>query len=409
MSNCILFLDMNSYFASVEQEVTPEARGRPLVVAPAGAVDSACCIAASIEAKRHGARTGMTVGEARRACPGLIVAPSRPRLYIEYHHRIVKAVETIAPVHRIESIDEMYCVLGRRERERPEEIARRVKQTIRTLVGEHLRCSIGLAPNRFLAKVGTELQKPDGLVRIRAEDLPHALFGLKLRDLPGIGPRMDEHLRRSGVATVQRLCELSEGEMADLWGSVVGRYWWIWLRGGETRERATRRRSIGHQHVLPPDLRTDEGAWGVAVRLLAKAASRLRAMRYWAERLSLTIETARGSHRRGWSAGALLEGGCQDTVTLAAALRAMWLDRPAGVPLFVDVTLHDLIGDASVTQPLFPEQRRRTDLARLTDVLDAKHGRHTLYPASMHATRDAAPGGIAFAHVPDLDLADSVR
>src|SRR5208337_4195962 len=108
-----LFVDLNSYFASVEQEVRPELRGRPVAVVPMMA-DTTCCIAASYQAKAHGVKTGTLVGEARRICPGLQLVEARHELYVEYHHRIVAAVEQCVPVTAVLSIDEMGCrLLGR--------------------------------------------------------------------------------------------------------------------------------------------------------------------------------------------------------------------------------------------------------------------------------------------------------
>src|ERR1017187_6716493 len=123
-----LFVDMNSYFASVEQDARPELRGHPVAIVPMMA-DSTCCIAASYEAKACGVKTGTIVAEAKRLCPGLVLVEARHELYVAYHHRIVEAVESCLPVTAVLSIDEMACRL--RGRERPLvaalELGRRVK------------------------------------------------------------------------------------------------------------------------------------------------------------------------------------------------------------------------------------------------------------------------------------------
>src|SRR5271163_5284545 len=110
-----LFLDLNSYFASVEQELRPELRGRPVAVVPLFA-DSTCCIAASYEAKAFGVRTGTTVGDAKTLCKGIELIEARHEVYVEYHHKIIHAVETCVPVTAVMSIDEMACRLIGRER-----------------------------------------------------------------------------------------------------------------------------------------------------------------------------------------------------------------------------------------------------------------------------------------------------
>ncbi len=110
-----LFVDLNSYFASVEQEARPELRGRPVGVVPMMA-DTTCCIAASYEAKAFGVRTGTIVADAKRMCPEIVLVEGRHELYTEYHHRVVEAVESCVPVTAVCSIDEMACRLMGRER-----------------------------------------------------------------------------------------------------------------------------------------------------------------------------------------------------------------------------------------------------------------------------------------------------
>ena len=110
-----LFVDMNSYFASVEQDTRPELRGRPVAIVPMMA-DTTCCLAASYEAKAFGVKTGTIVADAKRLCPGLVLVEARHELYVQYHHRIVEAVESCLPVTAVLSVDEMACRLMGRER-----------------------------------------------------------------------------------------------------------------------------------------------------------------------------------------------------------------------------------------------------------------------------------------------------
>src|ERR1700694_1235267 len=175
-----LFVDMNSYFASVEQEVQPRLRGKPTVVVTVD-VDSTVCIAASYEAKGFGVSTGTKLGLAREKCPHLEIVVARHEIYVDYHNRIREAIESCLHVSKVVSVDEMECRLMGREC-RPNNavaLAKKVKQAIRDKAGPTLRCSIGLAPNRFLAKTASNMQKPDGLFAITEKQLPHILFSLK--------------------------------------------------------------------------------------------------------------------------------------------------------------------------------------------------------------------------------------
>ena len=285
-----LFLDLNSYFASIEQELRPELRGQPVAVVPVLA-DTTCCIAASYEAKARGVKTGSLVSEARRLCPEIQLVEARHQLYVSYHHAIVQAVESCLPVAVVMSIDEMACRLIGREQivENAVQIAERMKHAIREQVGKTLRCSVGIAPNRFLAKVASDLQKPDGLVVIGAGDLPQILHGLKLQDLPGIGHRMHRRLSQHGIHTVQQLCALPMPEMRRIWSGIVGERFWHWLGGDDVAEPPTQRATVGHSHVLPPELRSDEGAYAVAQKLVQKAVARMRRMQYWAGGLTVSL------------------------------------------------------------------------------------------------------------------------
>lgn len=256
-----LFLDMNSYFASVEQQVQPHLHGKPTAVVTVDA-DSTVCIAASYEAKAFGVSTGTALGEARKKCPDLNVVVARHEIYVEYHEKIKAAVEqNCLHVSKIISIDEMECRLRGRDRQIPnaQDLARQVKQAIRS-VGETLRCSVGLAPNRFLAKIASNMKKPDGLVTLTANQLPQILFSLKPRDLPGIGHQMEKRLLNQGITTMEQLWRLDMDQMTQLWGGVLGTRFWLKLRGVDFDERESHQSSISHQHVLPPDLRTHEQA-----------------------------------------------------------------------------------------------------------------------------------------------------
>ncbi len=177
-----LFLDLNGFFASCEQQEAPALRGKPVIVVQT-LTDSAVAIAASYAAKASGIKTGTIVREARRLCPAVIPVQANHRLYSEYHERILKAVDTCLPVEKIMSIDEMACRLMGTERQVAvaRELALKVKRALGEQVGECLTCSIGIAPNVFLGKVGSDLQKPDGLVVITHDDLPGILLGLEFR------------------------------------------------------------------------------------------------------------------------------------------------------------------------------------------------------------------------------------
>jgi DNA polymerase-4 len=264
-----LFLDLNSYFASVEQELRPELRNRPVAVVPVMA-DTTCCIAASYEAKAFKVKTGTQVGEAKRMCPGIELVEARHELYVEYHRKIVTAVETCVPVATVMSIDEMACSLMGREQPLVAalDLARRVKETIKREVGSTLRCSVGLAPNRYLAKIASDMEKPDGLVALTPDILKPALQQLVLRDLPGVGARMEQHLNARGIRTMEQLLALDHEKLSEVWGGVGGEKLYHWLRGEDFNDpKLDHQKSISQSHMLAPEFRTRDGAYAVGVWL----------------------------------------------------------------------------------------------------------------------------------------------
>ena len=168
-----LHIDLNSFFASVEQQLHAEFRDKPVGVVPTMA-DTTSLIAASYEAKALGIKTGTRVSEAKRICPDIILVDGNHSTYAEYSHKIVAAVERVCPVSHTPSIDEMVCQLLGRERNPPaaRKISLAIKQAIKDDVGETLRCSIGMAPNRYLAKIASDMQKPDGLIGLLPRSFP---------------------------------------------------------------------------------------------------------------------------------------------------------------------------------------------------------------------------------------------
>src|SRR5271154_508892 len=256
-----LFLDLNAFFASCEQQEAPALRGKSVIVVQT-LTDSAVSIAASYAAKAFGIKTGTIVREARRLCPAVIAVQANHRLYSEYHERILKAVDTCLPIEKVMSIDEMACRLMGTERQIAvaRELALKVKRALREQVGECLTCSIGVAPNVFLGKVGSDLQKPDGLVVITRDDLPEILLGLQLHDIYGIGKRMEQRLHRAGIVTVAQLWNATPFQLRRVWGGINGLLFHQMLHGVDIQPPSSRySKSIGHQHVLEPELRTKKG------------------------------------------------------------------------------------------------------------------------------------------------------
>ncbi len=394
-----LFLDMNAFFASVEQQEQPKFRGRPTAVVPT-ITDNTCCIAVSYEARPYGIHTGTSVREARQRCPKLCIALARPALYVQYHHRIVETVEDCLHVHAIHSVDEMSCRLMRNERDVDVAvgIAKKIKTSVRREIGPFVRCSIGLAPNRFLAKVASNMEKPNGLVVLEPHELPQRLYALALDDLPGIGRNMLRRLQREGIGSMRQLCALSADDMSRIWHSVEGERFWYFLHGYDLADIPTHRRTVGHSHVLPPKWRTREGAYAVLIRLIHKAAARLRDLGYWTRKLSLYVEVLPHTKWREW----IRLGLCQDTLSILEGFYKLWPYCPQGKPYCVGMRLSDLVCESSTTLPLFHGERNRVVLSHTMDRINAIFGRHSVYFGGMFGAQSTAPTRISFTNIPDF-------
>src|SRR5271170_8260818 len=236
-------------------------------------------------------------------------------------------------------IDEMACRMMGTERQVPvaRELALKVKRALREQVGECLTCSIGIAPNVFLGKVGSDLQKPDGLVVITKDDLPDILLRLELQDIYGIGERMEQRLHRAGILTVAELWNASPMRLRRVWGGINGLLFHQMLHGVDIQPPSSRfAKSMGHQHVLEPELRTRDGAADFARHLLTKAAERLRRGAYYCRRLGLHLSWT-GDLGGWWDEMSFNE--TRDTGLLLACLDQLWPRVPGYKPLSVGVVL----------------------------------------------------------------------
>ena len=408
-----LYLDLNSYFASVEQQLNPALRGRPVVVAPV-MTDSTSAIAASYEAKAFGIRTGTKIWEAKALCRDLVIVPGRHDEYVRFHHRIVAEVGRHLPVTMVCSIDEVACRLMDNENSpaAAASLAAAIKAGLAANVGPCLTASIGVASNRLLAKMAADMMKPDGLTLLNEDVRAARLTALALGDIPGVGRAMQRRLAAAGIVTMAQLLALTPAQARAAWGSVWGeRLHWL-LRGHEVAETAHDRKSIGHSQVLGPEKRPLPVARLVARRLLMKAATRLRSADLRAGWLGLHVKgEMRGT---GWKAGVKLPQ-LMDSPSLLEALEGLWARMLAEGPpqrlLQVGVVLADLAAADAAQADLFdgnallgaPAEARRLALSRAMDKVNARFGRDavTLGHDARGASRSRGPA-IAFTRIPEL-------
>ena len=410
-----LFVDFNSYFASVEQDAEPRIRNRPVAVVPT-MTDATCAIAASYEAKAYGIKTGTKIFEAKRLCPDLICVPARHDVYVEYHNRILKEVDKYIPIEKVFSIDEFVCELQGKERtnEGAIDLARRIKHGIQSNVGEYIRSSIGIAQNPFLAKLATELEKPNGLVVLNPEDLPDKLFKLKLSDICGVGKSMEKRLKLNNVVSIEDLYNLSAKHMRKIWHSVSGERMYYNLRGHELPEPPTQKRTVGHSHVLAPEFRPQPKAKIVAQRLTLKAASRLRRLGYNSRAMDLSMRVENGYRI---SATKSFHHAC-DNFTFLGVLNSLWQEVLSQAPKNarvkkISILMHSFIANDEIYPELFDkyhvlkdteEAKKHEKVSQAMDKLNGKYGRDTIVIGFTPDTSSHFSGTkIAFNRIPEIE------
>ena len=404
-----LYLDLNSYFASVEQQINKRLRDKPVAVVPC-LTDATCAIAASYEAKAYGIKTGTMIYQAKRLCPKLICVKANHENYVDYHHKILTEIEKYIPIEIVASIDEVACRLMGKQCQENEvrQLAKNIKQGLQKKIGKYIRCSIGIAPNRFLAKTASNLEKPDGLQVLYTQDIPERIKHFKLSDLTGIGRAMEYRLQRSGILSIEELYKISPKHMRKLWGSVQGERFWYMLRGVEIPIDTSQRRTIGHSHVLEPKFRQVDLAQQVMSRLLLKAASRLRRLQYYANNLSISFRTENGLKMQGTKK---FYRAC-DNITLLNEGTKIWNDLIKKNQIRsvkkISVTLFNLKKKAELQPNLFAtiHQQHLTEkfesLSEAMDTINSRFGRDSIALGNIPNQIQSFSGTrIAFTRIPD--------
>ena len=406
-----LYLDLNSYFASVEQQLQPKLRKKPVAIVPT-ITNATCAIAASYEAKSYGIKTGTMIYEAKRLCPKLICIQANHENYVKYHHKILTEIDKYIPIEIIASIDEVACkLMGKQQQEnKARKLAITIKEGIQKNIGEYIRCSIGIAPNRFLAKTASNLEKPNGLQVLYSEDIPKRIKHFKLSDLTGIGKAIENRLIKSGILSIEELYDISPKHMRKIWGNVQGEKFWYMLRGVEISDTKTTRKTIGHSHVLEPKWRPQELAEKVMQRLLLKAASRLRRMEYYSSQISLSFRTEEGIKLNGkinfyrtCNNNKLLEEGTKIWKHLNKQKKIKRIKK-------ISVTLYNLQKKSDIPAELFDKinqnnilyTKRFERLSKTIDIINTRFGRDSITQGSLPNNVKSFSGTrIAFTRIPD--------
>lgn len=359
MARQILHVDMDAFFAAVEQRDRPELRGRPVLVggSPEG---RGVVAAASYEARRFGPHSAMPMREALRLCPGAVVVPVRMARYREVSHQVFRIFDSYSPLVEKLSIDEAFLDLTGTGRlfGPPEEAARRLKQQIRDETG--LAASVGVAPNKFLAKLASDLRKPDGLVVIAPGGVREVLDPLPVERLWGVGAATLRKFERFGVRTVGQVRGLPLELLHREFGS-AGEHFFRLSRGEDDRPVSPdhQAKSISHECTFARDVEDPEYLRTVLLHQVEDVGYRLRRLDLCAR--SVTLKLRYGDFTTV-TRGATLGQATQVTAALwrtAAELFDAWRRERPGALRLIGAGAGSLAGRDGQQLALFAEEEER--------------------------------------------------
>lgn len=393
----ILHLDLNSCFATIEQQANPLLRGKPIAVA-AYTTPSGCILAPSVEAKRLGIKTGMRVRDGKQLCPDLIVLPPDPWKYRNVHQKLRRLLANYAEKVEPKSIDE-FCF--KPVRQDLWSVAREIKQRIRREIGEWLTVSIGIAPNRFLAKLASSLHKPDGLDEINKDNYLKVYASLKLTDLCGIKARNAARLNSVGINTVLDFYRAPCWKLKVAFASICGYYWYLRLRGWEIDDVVFARKSYGNSVALGKNLANPEQLSPILSRLTEKLGTRFRRAGFLARGVHLAISYKDGSF---WHKGRLTEKELFDPRDIfKEAVKLLFEAKPQKPVREIAVSCFGLSPAKNFQLNLFTDVSKKEKLTRAVDMINSRWGDLTIGLAQTFKTQNVVLDRIAFGSVKELE------
>lgn len=399
-----MHLDLNSCFAGIEQQANPFLRGKPVAVA-AYDTPSGCIIAPSIEAKKMGIKVGMKVKEGRILCPNLVVLTPDPWKYRFVHLKLRQLLGSYTDKITPKSIDEFVLDFKGTPAIKVGlwPTALEIKRRIKTEIGDWLTVSIGIAPNRFLAKTASNLHKPDGLDEINKNNFLKVYFGLRLTDLCGIKQRSAVRLSRMNIFTVLDFYEASERELKAAFGSIIGYYWYWRLRGWEIDEIVYGRKSFGNSYALPKPFSRPEELAPILRKLVEKTGARLRQAGFQAKGVHLAIWYRDNSF---WhKAYSLSEPIFSSQDIYKEAHRLLCLSPYRKPVRNLAVSCFSLSPLRLDQLSLFSDLQKKLSLTQAIDKVNQRWGDFIITPARMLSSQQAVPDRIAFGGVRELEEA----
>lgn len=371
----ILHIDMNAFFASVEQRANPALRDKPMAVI--GSKHRGVILSPSYEARAFGVKTGMTYGEAKKACPHMVFVPADSAKYSDACEKLIAIWKDFTPLVEMFSIDEAFLDVTGCEALFGDAVRIALKIKERVWEETRLKCSIGIAPNKLLAKLGSDMQKPDGLVVISEEDIPAVLENLPVKEICGIGPNLTRGLAAMGIRTCGELGRTPVEKLTARFGIVGERLRAMGLgmdddpvtplEEGEEEEA----KSMGHSMTLDDDCFDLCMIERHILQLSEKVGRRLRRGSYSGRTVALTLRYA---DFHTFSKQKQVRQAINHGLDIHAAAVALFHEIKVDQPIrLVGVSVSGLEKHAAQV-PLFEDERKRKFLAEAMDEINDEYG-----------------------------------
>ncbi len=378
----IMHIDLNSCFATVEQQARPKLRGKPVAIVNRR-TDKTAIVTASYEAKAKGVKVGMKLREAKILCPDLVALESDPPKYRHVYHKLLNIMRDYSAHVTMKSIDEGIIDFH----DTSDDIAGRdlvaigyeIKQRLKDEIGVWMRCNVGISTNRFLAKTAAGLHKPDGLDVITSQNIREVLGELKLTDLTGIAHRNEKRLNSVGIYTPLQFLDADVVSLQKVvFKSVVGEWWYRRLRGFEVDDVETKIGRVGRQYVLERfDLSRDEIVQRLH-HLCESVGSRMRSQGLAARGVYVYAKTADRQYWHSSTLSPLPFFSDQSIFTQALQL----FDRAPDELKEIGIHCYELVaGDTSQLSLFADEISRERRVVETIDEINKQFGERTIHSA----------------------------
>jgi len=392
-----MHIDLNSCFATVEQQANPLLRNRPVAVAaynsPRGVI-----LAPSIEAKKLGITVGFRVSEAKKICPDIKILEPDTKKYRFVHHVLKNLLLEYTDEVNPKSVDEF--ILNFKNAPKYNEgllsVGHEIKDRIKNEVGDYITVSIGVSKNRFLAKTASNLKKPDGLEIIDENNYKDVYSALELMDLTGIAKKTLIRLNNHGIHTVWGLYNASAYDLKTTFQSVVGNYWYLRLRGYEIENYKDVRRSFGHQYSLPKPLKTLPELTPILTKLVEKMGFRLRNSGYKTQGIHLSMLYSDDTR---WHMSKKTNRALHDSRDIYKEVIKLFFLSPKKEVRVLGVSCFNLTKSDIVQLELFTDVDKSQNLTKLLDDINNRWGKFVISPASMLGADNHVHDRIGFGNV----------